>query len=181
MKKNDRTERLRPPIMLAFRDAFAHRDSKTARHQEGRGPAAPVLSRRNSGVAYPEREVRANLNVDLESLVNTTNLGSVIDIGDKPFVEKSILNYGLEDLVHLTSLDNRVADIGTMLRQAIVNFEPRIIAGSILIERDESIGDTELKVGYKIKGDMICDPAPTPVEFFASLEVASGKLALTRK
>ncbi len=70
--------------------------------------------------------------------------------------------------------------IAQELRDAIVRYEPRILADSLHIVRDTSAAEDDLKIRFIVRGDMDCDPAPAPVEFVAQLEVASGSWRLAR-
>ncbi len=179
MARGKREDRLRPPLMLAFRHAFKNRKAKG---NDGI-TSEPVIvqSRRAVAAAVSERELRDNLTIDLEALLNTTNLESTLDLGSMEYVRKSIVNYGIHDLVHRTTDDKNTFVIAQELREAIMRYEPRIMADSLQISRDTVSSDDELKIRFIVKGDMDCDPAPAPVEFVANLEVASGKLAVSKR
>ena len=179
MTRGKREDRLRPPLMLAFRHAFKTRKASSA--NESAVESVIVQSRRAVVAAVSERELRDNLTLDLEALLNTTNLESTLDLGSMDFVRKSILNYGIRDLVHRTTDDSKTHVIAGELRDAIIRYEPRIMAETLHIARDTVSSDDELKIRFIVKGDMDCDPAPAPVEFVANLEVASGKLAVSKR
>lgn len=179
MKPGKREDRLRPPLMIAFRQAFKNRGAKSK--DTDAGSTVIVQSRRTVAAAVSESELRENLTADLEALLNTTNLESIVDLGERDYVRKSILNYGIYDLAHRTREDLRSATIARELRESIMRFEPRIIPDSLRIARDDGAPVDDLRVRFILKGDMDCDPAPAPVEFIANLEVASGKLGLVRK
>lgn len=179
MARGKREDRLRPPLMLAFRKAF--KDRKAKGNDGAAGESVIVQSRRTVSAAVSERELRDNLSMDLESLLNTTNLESTLDIASMDYVRKSIVNYGICDLVHRTTEEMNTDVITQELREAITRYEPRILADSLQIARDTESSDDELKIRFIVKGDMDCDPAPAPVEFVANLEVASGKLAVSKR
>lgn len=180
MNRGKREDRLRPPLMLAFRKAFKNRGDKSKNATDA-GQSVIVQSRRAVNAAVSERELRDNLNIDLEALLNTTNLESTLELGAMDYVRKSIVNYGIHDLVHRTTDEMNTYAITQELRDAILRYEPRILADSLQIARDTAASDDELKIRFIVKGDMDCDPAPAPVEFVANLEVASGKLAVSKR
>lgn len=179
MKRGKREDRLRPPLMLAFRQAFKTRNDRKA--DAAAGEAVIVQSRRTVSVAVSEVELRDNLTADLEALLNTTNLESTLDLGPNDYVRRSIVNFGIYDLVHRTAEETSSFMIEQELRDAIARYEPRILADSLHIVRDASATDDDLKIRFIVRGDMDCDPAPAPVEFVAHLEVASGKLAVSKR
>lgn len=165
--------------MLAFRQAFKTRNDRKA--DAAAGEAVIVQSRRTVSVAVSEVELRDNLTADLEALLNTTNLESTLDLGPNDYVRRSIVNFGIYDLVHRTAEETSSFMIEQELRDAIARYEPRILADSLHIVRDASATDDDLKIRFIVRGDMDCDPAPAPVEFVAHLEVASGKLAVSKR
>ena len=77
--------------------------------------------------------LRAVVKRDLAWLLNTCNLAATQDLSDFPEVRHSVLNYGLPDLTgtSLSSLD--VAALERMVKQAIIDFEPRILRNSVRV------------------------------------------------
>ncbi len=65
------------------------------------------------------------------------------------------------------------------IRTAIVNFEPRLEAASIHIERDTTVDQTELQVRFIVRADFDVRPVHVPVEFTAEI-IESGKVVVNR-
>jgi type VI secretion system protein ImpF len=96
-----------------------------------------------------------------------------------PYVRKSILNFGLPDISNRTIDEVAVKNVPDEIKTAIINYEPRLAASSLSIERDTSLDPNELKVRFIVRADLTCDPVHVPVEFVADI-VESGKIIVNR-
>ena len=74
---------------------------------------------------------------DLAWLLNTTNLAAAQDLGRYPQVASSVLNFGMPDLSGTSVAGTDSATLERALRQAIVDFEPRILRHTLKC----SVGD----------------------------------------
>ena len=165
--------------MSAFREAFAAHDAKDSavtlvdgeRIIEGR------QSRQRRG---DETALKRDLSIDLVALMNTINLDSIDPLGNRDYVRKSVVNYGLPDVAHMTSEEKRVDSIRNELARALVAFEPRINRGSIVVDKQVERNDTDQRVRFAVSAEMFCTPVDVAVDFVAELEIASGKVNLTR-
>jgi len=79
------------------------------------------------------RRLRACVIRDLAWLLNTGNLEEVMLLSDYPHVKKSVLNYGMRGLTGHTVSTLNIHEIERQLRQAILDFEPRILRKSIRV------------------------------------------------
>ena len=102
---------------------------------------------------------------------------STVDMTEMLYVRKSIINFGLPDVSHRTIDENTVNSIPGKIKTAIANFEPRLAAASLEVERDETVDPAELKVRFVFRAEMTCDPIHVPVEFVADV-VDTGKILL---
>ncbi|MBX3567722.1 MAG: GPW/gp25 family protein [Rhizobiaceae bacterium] len=167
------------PFMAAFRDAFDARDAKDMpvrvvdgeRVIEGRG------SRQRRG---DEVALKRDLSTDLVSLLNTINFESAVEIDRLGYVRGSIINYGLPDITHLTSEEVGVDAIRDRILRALMDFEPRIISDSIVVEKTLRINEVDQRVQFSVSCEMFCAPVDIAVDFVAELEISSGKVNLTR-
>ena len=127
MRKRDaNSDRFQIPVMFAFRDAFDAGDARK-RIEERKG-GEKVISGRGSlkRRGADETLLKRNLAVDLLSLVNTIDLASAIDLSDFEHVGRSVLNFGLYDVAHLTSEEMGVDAIARDLSAALIQHEPRL-------------------------------------------------------
>ena len=77
---------------------------------------------------------------DLEWLLNAGCLDTVQNLNDYPLVKQSVLNFGIPDLTGTTASSVDSTTLERMLRQRILDFEPRILPRSLKIrvsEKDE--------------------------------------------
>jgi len=177
-----KTTRLGLPLMFAFRDAHAQKDAKMLRTSRGKvAEGRVVASRASLNASITEPQLRAELARDLDSLLNTTNLGAVIDLSEHDEVRRSIVNFGLPDIVNRTIDESRTNDIVGEIKEAVTLYEPRIIARTIRVQRDMSIDPATLAVRFIVNGEMACNPVAVPVEFIADLEVGTGKLGIRKR
>lgn len=175
-----KTDRLSPPLMYAFRGAHAARDAKKKLDLRDESGERIIASRRTSRAAITEPLLRREVATDLGALMNTVALESSLDLENYEYVRKSVLNYGLPDLVHRTIDEGSVRDIRDEIRTALKHFEPRLMEDSISVVHDETVDKTELKVRFIVNADLACEPLNVPVEFVAEVELDSGKIMINR-
>jgi type VI secretion system protein ImpF len=172
--------RLSPPLMHAFRAAHAAKDAKKPvelRNEQGDRVIAGRRLRPRQVITEPV--LRQEVSRDLDNLLNSVALGSTLDLTEAPHVRKSILNYGIPDIAHRTIDEAAVDDIPEEIREALINFEPRLAAASVRVTRDTSIDPVELKVRFIVRADLTCDPVHVPVEFVAEV-IDAGKIVVNR-
>ena len=179
MRKGKDAVQFQAPFMSAFRDAFELRDAKehVSKLVDGERVIEGRKSRQRRG---DETMLKRDLSIDLISLLNTIDLGSVVDLKEFPLVGKSILNFGMSDVTHLTSEEAGVNSIRDQLAFALQTYEPRLNPDSLEINKDVIRDDVNQRVRFTVSGEMFASPLDIAVEFVAELEVNSGKMNLTR-
>lgn len=178
--EQDLRKPLQVPLMYAFRDAFKAKDAK--RHENVQDATGErVLSERGSirRRGANETQLKRNLEMDLANLMNTVDLASCLDLEGLDHVRKSVLNYGLSDLSHLTSDEVRSLDIVRGLKEALLNHEPRMIGSSLDVRLRPGFDDVNQKIAFDVTAEMACRPVDIPLEFVAEIDVGSGKVKLT--
>jgi type VI secretion system protein ImpF len=172
--------RLAPPLMHVFRAAHEAKDAKKRVDLRNEAGERIIAGRRmRARQVITEAVLRREVARDLDALLNTIAMSSTIDMADAPYVRKSILNFGIPDVTHRTIDENAVGNIPEEIRNAIAQFEPRLAASSLRVERDNSIDPAELKVRFIVRADLTCDPVHVPVEFIADV-IDSGKITVNR-
>ena len=174
-------QRVRAPLMLAFRNAYVAKDARQRLDLRDESGERVIAGRRtfNRGAAT-ETAVRDEVRRDLENLLNTVNLESIEDLEDCDDVRKSILNFGVPDVASRSIDEVGVSDIVGELEEALINFEPRLIRQTIHVERDKEADIARLLVRFVVRADMFSDPLKVPVEFFADVQMDSGKVVISR-
>ncbi len=175
--KNNRTHVLHTPLLQAFRDAARAGDARQAEINYSKD-GARIISQRSSRLSSNEAQLRQSLDVDLGHLLNTVNLNSVLDLRDHPYVRRSVLNFGMQDLVHLTTDSDKLPQLAESLRQSLLAHEPRLDPTSLEIERKDSSDDVNQRVAFSVNADLLCRPVDVPLEFVAEIDVGSGKVDL---
>jgi len=185
MAKQRASERLRAPLMYAFRSAAAAGDSKKEIDIRDDKGERVIASRRSTGTrrrSLSDAALRALLAEDLAALLNATNLNSASPelIGDLPHVKKSILNFGLEDLSNKTIDETmKINAIRFELEDALKAYEPRLLSRTLRIERDTETED-DFTIRFVVRSDMRADPVPTSIEFVTAVELDSGEIKIDR-
>jgi type VI secretion system protein ImpF len=104
---------------------------------------------------------------------------STVEMTETSYARRSVLNFGLPDISPLTIDTVQIKRIPDEIRAAVVNFEPRLAAASLQVERDPTVDPTELRVRFLVRADLTCYPVQVPVEFVADI-VESGKVVVNR-
>jgi type VI secretion system protein ImpF len=176
---SDKTQ-LSPPLMHVFRAAHEAKDAKKKVDIRNEAGERVIAGRRlRARQVITESVLRREVARDLDALLNAIAMESTVDLLQAPFVRKSILNFGLPDVSNRTIDENAVNLIPEEIRTAIINYEPRLAAASLHIERDTSVDEAELKVRFVVRAELTCDPVHVPVEFIADI-VEGGKIVVNR-
>ena len=174
--------RLRPPLMFAFREAHRAKDAKVQLDLRDAGGERVVAGRRAAPrTAITESKLRQEIAIDLETLVNTINFGSFTDLSRFENVRCSILNRGFPDIQNKSIDEHRVEAIKTEMAQVLLAYEPRLLKQSIVVERDEALDKAELKIRFVVRADLNCEPLNIPVQFVADVELDTGKIAIKNR
>jgi len=172
--------RLAPPLMHVFRAAHEAKDARKKVDIRNEAGDRVLAGRRlRARQVITESVLRREVSRDLEALLNAIAIESTIDMTATPHARKSILNFGLPDVADRTIDENAVGDIPGEIMAAIVNFEPRLAANSLHVERDMDVDPAELKVRFLCRADLTCDPVHVPVEFVADV-IDAGKIIVKR-
>jgi type VI secretion system protein ImpF len=117
---------------------------------------------------------------DLSWLFNTTKLESGDALAAYPFAETSVINYGLPALAGETASQLDVVALETSMRQAIINFEPRIVPSTLRVEAIVASGslDHHNVVSVQITGQLWAQPVPIELLLRTELDLETGKVEI---
>ena len=123
----------------------------------------------------PMAKLREAVRRDLTWLFNTTNLAALQDLEDYPDVAHSVINFGIPELAgHLLS-NTDVGELERTLRQAILDFEPRILRNSVkiraVVDADRMDANTAI---FEIEGELWGQPAPEHLILRTQLDLETG-------
>lgn len=173
----DRMRVLHTPLLQAFRDAARAGDARRAEigHSDD---GARIVSQRSSRLTSNEGQLRQSLDIDLGHLLNTVNLASSLDLDAHPNVRRSVLNFGIQDLVHLTTDSVKLMHLAESLRVALLAHEPRLDASTLHIVQQDDLDEVNQRIAFSVRADLLCRPVDVPLEFLAEIDVGSGKVDL---
>ncbi|MES9825576.1 MAG: type VI secretion system baseplate subunit TssE [Candidatus Thiodiazotropha endolucinida] len=126
------------------------------------------------------RRLRQMVMRDLAWLLNTTNLSTTEDLTAYPEVEHSVLNYGLTELSgHLvTGMD--LARLERLVRQAIQDYEPRILPQSVRVRSIRDSGkESHNRLMFEIEGQLWAVPTPSHLLIKTQIDLEEGGVTLS--
>ena len=156
------SERLQPSLLdrLTDEDPLANNESREQR----------VLS---------SRQLRLSVLRDLRWLLNTTGIDSMVDLSEYPFVANSVVNYGSPLISGVTLSGIDTSKIVRKVKQAIIDFEPRIIANTLkvdLVVDDKKMSDNALS--FQIEGDLWAQPLPLHLYIRSDIDLDTGEFTV---
>ncbi len=175
-----RRTRLSPPLMHVFRAAHAAKDAAKALDTRTESGERVMAGRRlRARQVITEPVLRREVSRDLEAMLNTVAMESTVDMSEAEWARKSVLNYGLPDISDYGVNAVAMRKLPEEIRAAIVNYEPRLAAASLQIDRDPSADADGLRVRFLVRAELTCEPVHVPIEFVADITEA-GDITVNR-
>ena len=125
------------------------------------------------------RTLREGVLRDLAWLLNTTNLFSIISTEKLPHLSNSVLNYGMPDISGISIAGLNLNALERGIRQAIWDFEPRLIRASVSVKALASETMNNNKLSFAIEADMWAQPYPERLYLKTELDLDRGAILLT--
>ena len=117
---------------------------------------------------------------DLAWLLNTTNLAAGQDLSAYPEVADSVVNYGIPDLSGMTVSGTDVAALERALRQAIADFEPRILRHTLSVRLDLNEGQmSHNAMTFLIEGELWAQPVPLRLYLKTEIDLDIGDVKVS--
>jgi type VI secretion system protein ImpF len=128
--------------------------------------------------AVSRAQLRDIIQRDLAYLLNATSLGGLIDARRYPLVAASTVNFGVPPLAGTFMAARKWPDIESTIKEAILNFEPRLIPESIrVVPRSEADRKGRHgEVAFEIHGLVRAEPYPLEFMVQSSLDLESSRL-----
>ena len=129
------------------------------------------------GASVTLSELRRSVLRDLNWLFNTTQLLKAEEAESWPMVRKSVLNYGLPPLAGVAASGLDLRKLERALRQAILDFEPRILADSVSVKAlvDGQPGDHHNVISLHIEALLWAQPVPIELLLRTQFDLESGQ------
>jgi type VI secretion system protein ImpF len=117
---------------------------------------------------------------DLGWLLNTVGLGAVQELDAHPLAAQSVLNFGLPDLAGKTASSLDRAALARRIRQAIWDFEPRILRDTVRVVAlgTGTGGMAPNQVAFEIHGELWGQPLPERLYLKTELDLEIGEIRL---
>jgi type VI secretion system protein ImpF len=124
-----------------------------------------------------KRRMREAVLRDLAWLFNTTRLDADMDPVTFPHARCSVINFGLPAFSGQTASAIDVTDLERAVRQAILDFEPRILPESLRVRALE-VGafDHHNVIGVEISGQLWSQPVPVDLLVRTEIDLESGQV-----
>jgi len=117
---------------------------------------------------------------DLGWLLNATSLGPLLDRDEYPLASQSVVNYGRPDLAGLQIRGHDLDAIEADLRQAILNFEPRILAETLKVHLIfEEMAHHSRMLRFEIEGSLWCQPTPLRLFLKTAIDLETGNVQIS--
>lgn len=123
------------------------------------------------------RRLRECVLRDLGWLFNASQMIGEQEVERYPFAARSVINYGLPSLAGTTARSLDVNELEQNLRQAIMDFEPRIYRSSLRVHAaltEERMSHNALT--FEIEGDLWAQPLPLQLYLKTEIDLESGQV-----
>ena len=125
------------------------------------------------------RTLREGVLRDLAWLLNSTNLLSVLDAARLPYVANSVINYGVPDISGTPVSGLNLNQLERGIRQAIWDFEPRLIRSSVSVRAIAAAQVGYNKMVFEIEADLWAQPYPERLYLKTELDLDRAAVVLT--
>jgi type VI secretion system protein ImpF len=138
---------------------------------------APGNAAQRGGMSLSLTELRRSVLRDLNWLFNTSQIMRSEELEAWPQVRNSVVNYGLPPLSGVVASSLDIQKLERALRQAIVDFEPRILPDSVSVKAElerESL-DHHNVLSLHIEALLWAQPVPIELLLRTQLDLESGQ------
>jgi type VI secretion system protein ImpF len=117
---------------------------------------------------------------DLAWLFNTVKLESSVDLTQAPYVRRSVVNFGLTALSGKTASTMDAVALTSAIKQAILDFEPRIVPGTLAVRTVIDAGqlDHHNIIGVEIQGHLWAQPIPLELLVRTEIDLETGRVEI---
>ncbi len=117
---------------------------------------------------------------DLAWLFNTTRLETADSLAHVPHARRSVINFGLPALSGRAASSLDFVDLERAIRQAIVDFEPRIRPSTLHVRAliDANPLEHHNVIGVEIRGELWAQPVPLELLVRTEIDLETGKVEI---
>jgi type VI secretion system protein ImpF len=116
---------------------------------------------------------------DLGSLFNAVR-PNWIDMQPIPHVASSVLNYGMPPLAGALISRLEISKLEMTIKQAIITYEPRILANSLKVKAQQFDGDDDMhnRIWFSLSGMLWAQPVPLEFVIRTELDLETGQIVV---
>ena len=131
-----------------------------------------------AGQVISKARLRQAVLRDLGWLLNAVQPLSAAEAREHPAVASSVLNFGLPPLSGSLASRVDVAELERVLREALLRFEPRLLADTLQVRavETESVMDTHNTMEFSISGHLWAQPLPLEILLRTRLNLEAGQV-----
>ena len=138
---------------------------------------SPAAARERSVLSLTQ--IRESVRRDLGWLFNSVHLGALVDLQQLPNVARSVLNFGIPDLAGRTSSSVDVPALEQLLRQAIWDFEPRLIRNTVKVTIVANEGlSRHNSLQFIIEAELWAQPMPLALLLKTQIDLEDGNVVV---
>ncbi|WP_211462538.1 type VI secretion system baseplate subunit TssE [Collimonas silvisoli] len=126
------------------------------------------------------QQMREIVQRDLAYLLNTGNMEDLIDRKRHPEAAASTVNFGLPALAGGYLSEGKWANIESLIRRAIADFEPRLIPASLQVTplmKDGSSNHYNVLL-FEIRGQIRMDPYPMAFMVQSAVDLETNRMSI---
>jgi len=113
------------------------------------------------------------------NLRSVTELDGILDEEEAKYVESSVLNYGVAELAGATISGTDSAALERAIRQAIWDFEPRILRNTLKVRVVADDASTNNAISFEIQGELWAKPSPLHLALRTAVDLESGDFTIS--
>jgi type VI secretion system protein ImpF len=126
------------------------------------------------------QEIRACVKRDLDWLLNANQYSPQHELVNYPDVGSSVVNFGMPDFTGKTVSGFDPMQIERLLKQVIINYEPRIIRRTLSVKvlADKAMYDHNALV-FEIEGELWAEPQPIHLHLRTEFQLEDGYVSVS--
>lgn len=167
-------------LMHVFRSAVQKKDARApvASYRQGERDVTIRSQKHREGAS--DFALRQDLARDIVSLMNTIRLDALTDLEDFPYVARSVINFGFQDLAGVWRANMTMSELGLAIHQTLLRNEPRLRASTLEVRLRDEGERPDQRVTFEILAEMIASPSDIAMKFLAEVEPSLGKIQMKR-
>jgi len=126
------------------------------------------------------RQYREGVRRDLEYLLNARCRTADDPVGLFARVATSVLNFGVPDMTGQTLSGLNILDLERKIRQAIIEYEPRVLAEglSVRLASSDEAAKGRHRLTLEIVGQLWATPMPDPLYYRTDVDLETGQFEI---